>query len=471
MDRPVVGKDARETRVLVAAALMAAATFTLDLFTPLGVAGGAPYTVLVLLGLWSRRAALLPILAGTATVLTILGGLLSPQGEVIWKGIVNRNLTILATWAIVILLLFYRKTQTVLEETLRERQAYLDVVEVVLVVLDRQGKVRLLNRKGCEVLGYAEGEAIGLNWFRTFSPPREAEQIEDVHHKLIAGEIEAAEYFKNILCTRDGQERLMAWHNTILRDDRGRIVGTLSAGEDITERQAAEDAAKEREALARIGQMAAVVAHEVRNPLAGIRGSIQILGSRLPQGGEEQEVVQTILERLDGMARMSQDLLLYSKPRVAKFEPLCLKELLQSTAGLLASDPEMERVGVEVTGEDGVLDGDPELLGNMFLNLLLNAAQAMNGEGVIQIRIEDGDGQWHVSLEDTGPGIPAEARARIFEPFFTTRHRGTGLGLAIAKQSVEAHRGTISLNCPEGGGTQVLVSFPCGESRTSTPTP
>jgi signal transduction histidine kinase len=239
----------------------------------------------------------------------------------------------------------------------------------------------------------------------------------------------------------------------------------LSAGEDITERRAAEDAAREREALARIGQMAAVVAHEVRNPLAGIRGSIQILGSRLPSDGEEQEVIHTILERLDGMARMSQDLLLYSRPRVARFERLCLKELLHSTAGLLASDPEMGRIEVEVTGLDGVLDGDPELLGNVFLNLLLNAAQAMNGEGVIRIRILDGDGQWHVSVDDTGPGIPADKRARIFEPFFTTRHRGTGLGLAIAKQSVEAHRGTISLNCPQDGGTQVLVSLPQEASR------
>lgn len=455
-----VGIIRSEARLLVAAVLMAVATFTFDLFTPLGVAGGAPYTVLVLLGLWSRRASLLPILAGVATALTILGGLLSPQGEEIWKGIVNRNLTIMATWTIVLMLFYYRRTRTVLENTLRERQAYLDVIEVVLVVLDRQGKVQLLNRKGCEILGYSEGEVVGLNWFTNFSPKREAEKSEDVHRRLIAGEIKGLEYVENVVCTRDGQERLMAWHNTILRDNRGREVGTLSAGEDITERQAAEDAAREREALARIGQMAAMVAHEVRNPLAGIRGSVQILGRRLPSDGEEQEVIQTILERLDGMARMSQDLLLYSRPRVARFERLCLKELLHSSGWLLASDPEMERVEVEVSGADGEMDGDPELLANMFLNLLLNAAQAMQGEGVIQVGVVDGEGQWQVSVKDTGSGIPEEARARIFEPFFTTRHRGTGLGLAIAKQTVEAHGGTISLTCPPEGGTQVLVSFP-----------
>lgn len=461
-DQADAGIAPRDTGVVVTATLLAVATFTIDLFTPLGVAGGAPYTVLVMLGLWSRRAALLPILAVAATLLTILGGLLSPHGGEVWKGAVNRTLTILATWAIVLLLFLYRRTQAALAGTLGERQAYLDVVQVAVVVLDRRGDVRLLNRKGCEILGYQEGEAAGLSWFHTFIPERDANQVEAVHQRLVAGEVDPVEYFENAVRTRDGRERIMAWHNTVLRDEQGRVSGTLSAGEDITERLAAENAAREQAALARIGQMAAVVAHEVRNPLAGIRGSIQVLARRLPGGPEEQEVFSNILERLDSMARISQDLLIFSRPRTPRLEPLLLKELLHTTAGLLAADPEMRRIQVDITGLDGALKGDPELLANMFLNLLLNAAQAMSGEGMIRVGIVDGDGQWQVSVQDTGPGIPAEKRAHIFDPFFTTKTRGTGLGLAIAKQFAEAHHGTIDLSSSESGGTRFVVSLPHG---------
>jgi PAS domain S-box-containing protein len=459
-NQPDAGIARRDKGLVVAATLLAAATFTFDLLMPLGVAGGAPYAVLVLLGLWSRRPSIVLVLAGAATILTILGGLLSPPGEELWKAVLNRTLTILAAWAIAILLYSYRRTQAALAKSQEERQAYLDIVQVALVVLDRDGNVRLLNRKGCEVLGYDEGEADGLNWFETFSPQREAKQIEKVHRQLVAGEIEPVEYFENAVRTRDGRERIMAWHNTVLRDDRGRITGTLSAGEDITERLAAENAAREQAALARIGQMAAVVAHEVRNPVAGIRGSIQVLAGRLAGGAEEKEVVDNLLERLDSMAGMCQDLLSYSRPRRPRLEPLSLKEILHATAHLLASDPGMQRVEVDITGHEGELKADPELLTNMFLNLLLNAAQAMKGEGVIRVGIVDGDGQWHVSVEDTGPGIPEELSAQIFDPFFTTRTRGTGLGLAIAKQCAEAHQGTIALSRSDESGTRFQVSLP-----------
>jgi PAS domain S-box-containing protein len=441
---------------------MATAIFVADLILPLGVAGGAPYTVLVLLGLWFRRFRYVVVLAGAATVLIVLGGFLSPHGEEIWQGVINRTLTILATWAISFLMLRHRSTQQALLSTTRQHQTYLDVAEVVMVALDRHGRVSLLNRKGCEILGCSEEEATGKNWFRTFIPERDAEGVEEVHRKLMAGEVEPVEYFENAVRAADGQERIMAWHNAVLRNEKGEVVGSLSSGEDITDRLRAEESLRKREALARLGQMAAVVAHEVKNPLSGIRGAIQVLGSRLPEEAEEQEVVQGILERLDALNRMSQELLLFARPRTPTLEPVLLEPLLHSTADLLTSDPALSGIQVDVSGAEGAIQGDAEQLKNVFLNLFLNAAQAMADGGTIRVRLEDGEGRCHIAVEDSGPGIPADEQERIFEPFFTTKHRGTGLGLAIAKQALEAHGGSISVSCPEGGGTRVLVSLPHG---------
>ena len=133
-------------------------------------------------------------------------------------------------------LLYEREKE--LEDTLkRERdifQRYFDLVEVIIVALDREGKVTFINRKGCEVLGYAYNEIIGKNWFENFLPERIREEVKGVFQRLVSGEIEPVEYYENPLLTRDGAEVIILWHNTILRDNSGSIIGTLSSGEDVS---------------------------------------------------------------------------------------------------------------------------------------------------------------------------------------------------------------------------------------------
>jgi len=452
--------DQAEPRLTAAVVVLAAGTFVADLFLPLGVAGGAPYTVLVLLGLWSRRRGFIPVVAGAATVLTVLGGIFSPPGEVLWMGVVNRSLTVLAIGAIAAVLCGYKGTERELAKTQRERQAYLEVAEFALVVLDRDANVRLINRKGCEILGYEEDEVEGRNWFENFIPEERSEALREVHRQLIAGDVAPVEFHENAVRTRDGEERLVAWHNAVLRDEKGVIVATVSSGEDVTERRKAQQEQRKRESLAKLGEMAAVVAHEVKNPIAGISGAIQIIGDRLPPDSEDREVVQSVLERLDSLNKMSQDLLEFARPRAPQFQPVQLQPLLRGTADLLAKDPELDRIRVEIAGPELTLPGDLELLQHVFLNLLLNAAHAMGGNGHIEVTVEATGGRGQVGVSDRGPGIPEEIRERIFEPFFTTKHRGTGLGLPIARRVVEAHGGEISVDCPAAGGTTFLVSLP-----------
>ncbi|GAF69597.1 unnamed protein product, partial [marine sediment metagenome] len=137
------------------------------------------------------------------------------------------------------------------EEALRaerdKAQKYLDVAEVIFVAINTKGQVTLINPKGCAVLGYEEKDVLGKNWFDLVLPAALRREVRAVFRKLMAGEIEPVEYYENPVRTRCGEERLIAWHNTVLRDDAGDIVGTLSSGEDVTERRRAEEALRERE--------------------------------------------------------------------------------------------------------------------------------------------------------------------------------------------------------------------------------
>jgi len=257
----------------------------------------------------------------------------------------------------------------------------------------------------------------------------------------------------------------MVWRRTAMLDSDGRVVGTVSSGEDVTEQRDAEERMRRQETLAQVGQLAAVVAHQVRNPLAGIKGAIQVIGGRLPPESPDRAVVSSILDRIGALNDMTRDLLQFARPRPPRLQPLRLHTVLQDAAVLLGSSPDHPAAEVSVTGAELSVPGDPEQLKDVFLNLFLNAAQAMQGRGRIRVSISAEGGAVRVAVHDSGPGVPPENRDRLFEPFFTTKHRGTGLGLAIVKSQVEAHGGRVTVDCPAEGGTRVTVELPTGPPR------
>jgi len=206
--------------------------------------------------------------------------------------------------------------------------------------------------------------------------------------------------------------------------------------------------------------MAAVIAHEVKNPLAGVRGAIQVIGGRLPAGSKDAAVVKEIVNRLDALNELMKDLLLFARPPQPRPTLVDVAALIRTTADLLSADPAFKGIAVEIEGAPPALAADAELLKIVFQNLLMNAAQAMQGRGAVQVMLEPLDGVCRVTVRDSGPGIPADVRERIFTPFFTTKARGTGLGLPTAKRIVEAHGGSIGVYCPPGGGTTVEVRLP-----------
>jgi two-component system sensor histidine kinase HydH len=215
----------------------------------------------------------------------------------------------------------------------------------------------------------------------------------------------------------------------------------------------------EQKSLAKLGEMAAVVAHEVKNPIAGIRGALQVITSRMPPEQRDRAILVDIITRLDGLDRIVQDMLMFSRPRALRHEPLSLGLLLRETASLIQRDPIMLNLDISVTGACEVV-GDREMLQIVFQNILMNAAQAMDGHGRIDVTIAGANGRCRIAMADRGPGMPADVRERAFDAFFTTKHRGTGLGLPIAKRVVDAHGGTIQIDVPPEGGTTISVDLP-----------
>jgi signal transduction histidine kinase len=217
---------------------------------------------------------------------------------------------------------------------------------------------------------------------------------------------------------------------------------------------------REQAALAKLGEMAAVIAHEVKNPLAGIRGAMQVFGTRLPQDGANAQIVKEIVARIDALDQMMKDLLLFSRPPKIKPAPTDLVPLVKATASLLHQDPAMHDIDVEVAGVAPPIAADADMLRIVFQNLLINSAHAMKGKGRIRVAVDMIDSTCQIAVSDGGPGIPADIREKIFTPFFTTKSRGTGLGLPTAKRLIEAHNGKIVIDCPPAGGTTIVIRLP-----------
>jgi PAS domain S-box-containing protein len=448
-------------RPVALAAGTALAVFLLDVLLPGGLGIPFLYTVVVIAALWSPRERFALAVALGITGLLVGDLLLSLHAPGDWRSSLNHQLAIFAVWVAAFLVYRHKVVERRLLEEEAEAQAYLDVAAVVVLVLDREGRVTLINHRGCEVLGVESSEVLGRSWIDSFVPESHREATRRELGRLVNGEIapDPKRTFENPILTRSGDQRLMAWRNTVLRDAGGRIRATVSSGEDVTERRNVERRLRAQESLAKVGQLAAVVAHQVRNPLAGMRAAIQILSRRMPEG-EDRKVMSRIVERVDTLNALTEDLLLYARPHAPEFASVHLDQVLRVAGRLLSGHADLAKVTVEVTGADLSLEADEKLLQDAFLNLLLNAAQAMRGEGVIRVRARSGEDSVFVDVEDEGPGIPPDVGGRIFEPFFTTRHRGTGLGLPIVRRDVEAHGGEVVVTCPEGGGTRVTVTLP-----------
>jgi two-component system sensor kinase FixL len=338
-------------------------------------------------------------------------------------------------------------------------RAIIDSAVDGIVVIDARGLIEAFNPAAERMFGYSEAEAIGRNVTLLMPSPYREEHDGYIHHYLETGEKRIIGIGREVSGRRrDGT--VFPVHLSVgefMVDNERHFTGILH---DLSVRAELEEQLRERTALARLGEMAAVIAHEVKNPLTAVRGAIQVVGGRLPAESKDAPIIREIIARLDALNDLLKDLLLFARTPQPKLAPVKLDALLSMVADLLSSDPSFDKVIVEVTGETPLLMADAELLKIVFQNLFINAAQAMKGEGRIRATVAIEDGVQHIEIADTGPGIPPDVWRRLFRPFYTTKARGTGLGLSTAKRLVELHHGRIAVACPPGGGTTVSISLP-----------
>jgi signal transduction histidine kinase len=218
-----------------------------------------------------------------------------------------------------------------------------------------------------------------------------------------------------------------------------------------------------RKRLAALGEMAAGLAHEIRNPLGGIQLYASMLSKDVADRPDSQQIVGKISAGVKRLESLVGQVLQFSREIKINVSPMDLAGVVHQAVELTSQQAMNANVAVEIIGPDSLLiEADPLLLGQTLMNLVLNAIEAIGGPGKVRIAYgpavaKDDARQCHLTIVDNGPGIPANVLDRIFNPFFTTKDTGTGLGLSIVHRVIEAHDGTITASNVEGGGARFEI--------------
>jgi signal transduction histidine kinase len=264
--------------------------------------------------------------------------------------------------------------------------------------------------------------------------------------------------------------KVIGYTLAFVRSDEGAVIGAAMFFKDLTRVEQLEERERLRDRLAAVGEMAAVIAHEVKNPLAGIEVMAGLLRRKIPDAPDAQMVLTDIISEAKMANAIVQEVLDFVRPIRLQVDHTAVADAVQGAIQLADSKGKRGNVEVRVAISDGLahINADQHQITQVFTNLLMNAYEAMGGKGLVTIsarmmRLEDGsDGREAVLVEfaDNGPGIPPDVADKVFDPFFTTKAQGSGLGLAIVRKIVDAHDGRIDLRTTPGQGTTIRVTLP-----------
>ena len=360
-----------------------------------------------------------------------------------------------------------RQTPDAMAETLKsldEIRYALDQAAIVAAT-DHRGIITYVNDKFCDISKYSRQELLGADHRIINSGYHSKEFMRGLWRTIARGQVWRGEIRNR---AKDGS---FYWVDTTivpLLDGTGKPRRYLAIRSDITARKRAEAQLREQAALTNLGQLTAVVAHEVRNPLAGLRASLQILGHRSADA-RDRDIVAAMVQRIDDLNAKVEDLLLYARPKPPRLQAVNVGALIRDVAHGARVATGSLCPPIPVIGPDDLMAlADLDMVRAALLNVTMNACQAA-GSQPVEITIAADSGFCRIAVHDQGPGISAAVRERVFEPFFTTRAGGTGLGLAIVKRLVELLNGTIALRDRSGGGTVAEIGVPLATSRMPAP--
>jgi two-component system sensor histidine kinase PilS (NtrC family) len=325
-----------------------------------------------------------------------------------------------------------------------------------IITTNQEGKIIAFNTSAEFITGITRNEAIGKSLFDLFPFLRNGME------KLIASDHSFATKgvlrTEGVIDTKRGQKIIGI---TIQGFQRHQVVGEVTGGligvfQDLTEIKKIEEEAKRKEKLAAVGELSRNIAHEIRNPLASLKGSIEILlENRVPEE-QKRKLMEIAIKEMDRLNKIITDFLLYTRPARLELKRFDIISLINEVIWILKTSPKAERIEINRMGPPKVeIVADESQLKQVFLNLGYNALEAMSEtskEGRLDIGVKEEAGNIIITFSDTGPGIKKEDHEKIFYPFYSTKEGGSGLGLSIAYKIIEEHNGKISVKPHRVGG-------------------
>jgi two-component system, sporulation sensor kinase A len=331
-----------------------------------------------------------------------------------------------------------------------------------ILTMDSQERLTSWNKGAEAIFGYTEKEMLGQS-LEILIPENLKQQHELEKISRIARMEGYLRSFQTQRLTKGGQLIDVIFTRTAIKDNQGDIIGYSSVLKDVTEQKLIEHHLAQMEKLSAIGELSAGLAHEIKNPLAGIKGAIEIIREGMSEENSHRTILGEVLSEVSRIDRIVISLLSYAKPKKPDFVKVELGSLIQNVIYFLRNLADSKRISLSFEGprEVPLMDADENDLKQLFLNLILNSIEALPDGGAVTVRLEViPDSKLKVEVSDNGPGIPTENLDHIFRPFFTTKIEGTGLGLATCKRIVTDYGGQIQVRSEVGRGTAFLFDLP-----------
>jgi two-component system sensor histidine kinase PilS (NtrC family) len=328
-----------------------------------------------------------------------------------------------------------------------------------VVTTDLAGSIYTFNAAAEEITGYRATDVRGQEASIFFGDL--PENIADSLQAAEAGE--TSPRFESSCLTADGLRLRLGFSIFPLFAESGETTGLVITFQDLTEVRALEEVSRRQDRLAAVGRVAASIAHEIRNPLAAMRGSIQVLRSEVDGDSAQGELMEIILRESDRLNRIITDYLTYARPRASTLVSVDVRDLLRETFALLRHSDELSEshnLEADLPETQMLAHADAAQLKQVFWNLSRNALQAMPAGGTLSVEVRrQTNGRLNIVFTDTGRGMTPEQVEHLFEPFSSTTG-GTGLGLSIVYQIIREHGGTINVRSREGQGTTITIELP-----------
>jgi two-component system NtrC family sensor kinase len=361
------------------------------------------------------------------------------------------------------------RLQKELIETKNFLESVIEKAGDAISVFDLRGNILSWNEGAERIYGHRKEEVLGKRFPEVLYPhdPQSRDEEDDLLNQLMA-RVKQGKVVSNVEVkrkTKDGRDIVTSMTLSPLKDSEGKIIGASRICRDITQLKKAEERLIQAERLSCLGELSAGVAHEIRNPLAGIKINTQVLSRKKDLTETDRRILESTQEGIEKIQKIVDDMLNFARPKPAHFQEENINEVIEKSLPVLQAKLRKGDITLKFEKGEGLrrVRIDVHQIQQVLLNLMLNAIQAMEKGGALTIRtFPENEGGVGVMIRDTGVGIPPAQLKNFFDPFFTTKSEGTGLGLSISMKVLDNHRASLEAESEEGKGSAFTLHFPGG---------